>query len=54
MNYDFILAETSATFYVLLADPWGTLYDSYLLTLPVAASVDVRFNIVDGFLYRTL
>jgi len=54
MNFDIILAETSATFYVLLADPWGTLVDSHFLTLPVATSVDVRFNIVDGLLYRTL
>src|SRR5262245_43330572 len=46
INYEIVLADPSVVYYVLLADPWGTLYDTYQLNLPVATSVDVTFNIV--------
>jgi len=52
-NLQIVSADPSVTYYVLLADFWGNLYDSYQLSLPTASSVDVSFNIVDGFLYRT-
>jgi hypothetical protein len=54
MNFEVVTADPSVVYYVLLADPWGNLYDSYQLDLPTATSVDVSFNIVDGFLVRTL
>ena len=52
-NSQTVVVDPSSVHYVLLADPWGNLYDSYPLWLPTATSVDVSFNIVDGFLYRT-
>jgi hypothetical protein len=53
INYQIVLANPSIPYYVLLADPWGTLYDSFQIWLPVATSVDITFNVIDGYLYRT-
>jgi hypothetical protein len=52
-NFEMVVADPSFVYYILLADPWGNLYDSYELVLPTATSVDVSFNILDGYLYRT-
>jgi len=53
-NAAVVTLDPSVTYYVLLADFWGNLYDSYQLSIPTATSVDVSFNIVDGYLYRTI
>ena len=52
-NFEIVLANPTVPYYILLADPGGTLYDTYPLSLPTAISLDVTFNIVDGYLYRT-
>jgi len=52
-NFEIVLASPMVPYYILLADPGGTLYDTYELSLPTATAIDVTFNIVDGYLYRT-
>lgn len=49
-----ISLEPSVTYDVLLADFGGNLYDTYQLSLPTATSVDVSFNIINGYLVRTI
>ena len=53
-NFVIVQADPSISYTILLADPWGAVYDTYQLLLPTATSVDVSFNIVDGYLYRTI
>ena len=52
LNYEFFIASPETPYYVLLADPDGTLYDTYILWLPYGTFTDVRFQVVGGVLVR--
>ena len=52
LNYDIVVANPETPYYVLLADPDGTLYDTYILWLPYGSSSDVRFQVIGGVLVR--
>lgn len=48
-----VVGLTPGSYQILLADPWGNVWDSYSLTVPTAEWADVSFDIVDGYLLRT-
>jgi len=52
LNYEIVVASPETPYYVLLADPDGTLYDTYVLWLPYGTFSDVRFQVIDGVLVR--
>ncbi|RPH51603.1 MAG: hypothetical protein EHM91_01000 [Planctomycetota bacterium] len=52
LNYDIVVASPETPYYVLLADPDGTLYDTYVLWLPYGTFSDVRFQVIGGVLVR--
>jgi hypothetical protein len=53
VNWGVVAMNPAVTYSILLADPWGNVYDWYELTLPGPTAVDVFFDIYDGYLYRT-
>jgi hypothetical protein len=52
LNYEIVMASPETPYYVLLADPDGTLYDTYILWLPYGTFSDVRFQVIGGVLVR--
>lgn len=53
VNWGVVGMNPSVTYTILLADPWGRVYDWYDLELSGPSTVDVFFDVVDGYLYRT-
>jgi hypothetical protein len=41
------------TYYVLLADPLGNVFDSQTVWLPEGSFLDVHYQVINGFLVRT-
>jgi hypothetical protein len=52
LNYEIVMASPATLYYVLLADPDGTLYDTSILWLPYGTFSDVRFQVIGGVLVR--
>jgi hypothetical protein len=52
LNYEIVVASPETPYYILLADPDGTLYDTYILWLPYGSFSDVRFQVIGGVLIR--
>lgn len=51
-NFEILVALPEIPYTVLLADPDGTVYDTYILWLPYGSFSDVRFQVVGGVLVR--
>ena len=51
-NFEMLTASPETPYTVLLADPDGTVYDSYILWLPYGSFADVRFQVIGGVLVR--
>lgn len=51
-NFEMLIAASEIPYTVILADPDGTVWDTYVLWLPYGSSSDVRFQVIGGVLVR--
>jgi hypothetical protein len=51
-NFEILVASPEIPYTVLLADPDGTLWDTYTLSLPSGSFTDIHFQVIDAYLVR--